>query len=86
MVSGKDPGDGESGDNDMLLDWKKVAAATAVGLTIFGGGFLLSAPEEQARAAMAPSLMQDEKGYISIFEKVSTIFEERGVYAVATTV
>lgn len=46
-----------------------VAAATAT--TLLGGSLLLAMPSETAaNAAMAPSLMQDEKGYISIFEKV----------------
>lgn len=52
-------------------EWKKVAAATAVGLAIFSGGVLMPAGSgDAATASMASSLMQDEKGYISIFEKV----------------
>lgn len=62
-----------AGGNDvgsMFSRWRKVAAATAVGLAIFGGGVLMPAPSDTATAGIAPSLMQDEKGYISIFEKV----------------
>lgn len=54
----------------MISRWNKVAAATAVGLAIFGGGVLMPTPSDVATAGIAPSLMQDEKGYISIFEKV----------------
>lgn len=67
--------DGDVGDGGIFgaifSEWKKVAAATAVGLTIFTGGVLMPAgPGDAAVASVAASLMQDEKGYISIFEKV----------------
>lgn len=68
-----DDGDENMGEMEgMLSEWRGFAVATAVGLAIFGGGTLMSAPRggSAAMAAMAPSLMQDEKGYISIFEKV----------------
>lgn len=70
--SGGDRGVGDGGVFGAIsTEWKKVAAATAVGLAIFGAGVLIPAgPGDVAVASMAPSLMQDEKGYISIFEKV----------------
>lgn len=53
---------------------KKAIAGIAVGLAILGSGFLAPSSEtDVAMAAMAPSLMQDEKGYISIFEKVRVL-------------
>lgn len=53
---------------------KKAIAGIAVGLAILGSGFLAPLSEtDVAMAAMAPSLMQDEKGYISIFEKVRAL-------------
>lgn len=74
LESGSGGGGDGGGSGDMFSMWKKVTAATAVGLTIFGGGVLMPVPEYGAAgAAMAPSLMQDERGYISIFEKVSTV-------------
>lgn len=67
-----DRGVGDGGVFEAIFsEWKKVAAATAVGLAIFSGGILMPAgPGDAAMASMASSLMQDEKGYISIFEKV----------------
>lgn len=69
---GDDGGVGDGGVFGAIFsEWKKVTAATAVGLTIFSAGVLMPAGlGDAAVAAMAPSLMQDEKGYISIFEKV----------------
>lgn len=58
------------GSGGIVSAWRKLAAGFAVGLTIFAGGVLMPAPGDGVGAAMAPSLMQDEKGYISIFEKV----------------
>lgn len=77
LRSSLDDGDvGEAGGTleAVLSEWKKVAAATAVGLAIFTGGVLVPAGEEGVvGASLAPSLMQDEKGYISIFEKVGCV-------------
>ncbi|CAM9173149.1 unnamed protein product [Hapterophycus canaliculatus] len=76
MVS--DPGDGgdggSGGGGGWLSDWRRGLVTAAVGLSFLSGGLLttISPPGSQgtvAQAAMAPSLMQDEKGYISIFEK-----------------
>lgn len=57
--------------------WKKVGVATAIAATVFVGGMLVpfagTGGADQANAAMAPSLMQDEKGYIAIFEKVKCV-------------
>lgn len=75
-----DLGDGEDGGggggSGWLSEWKRGLVTAAVGLSFLSGGLLttISPPGSQgsvAQAAMAPSLMQDEKGYISIFEKVS---------------
>lgn len=53
---------------------KKALAGISAGLAILGSGFLAPLSEtDVAVAAMAPSLMQDEKGYISIFEKVRVL-------------
>lgn len=71
-----------------MSEWKRSLVAASVALSIFGGGVLATSPaglmmplqdggrssSDVAMAAMAPSLMQDEKGYISIFEKVSCVF------------
>ena len=79
--------DGDRGGGDSWLsEWKRGLVMASAALSIFGGGVLGTSPEGMLRvpplpqdggsssvamAAMAPSLMQDEKGYISIFEKVS---------------
>ena len=59
---------------DIVSHWKEAAAGFVIGLTIFGSGVLTLLPEDMASAAMAPSLMQDEKGYITIFEKVCSVW------------
>lgn len=53
-----------------------VVLGAAVALLAGGVGLVTPAMGEvgRANAAMAPSLMQDEKGYISIFEKVGARF------------
>eukprot|EP00904_Undaria_pinnatifida_P006934 jgi/Undpi1/3370/HiC_scaffold_15.g06743.m1 len=92
LRSSLDDGDvGEAGGTleAVLSEWKKVAAATAVGLAIFTGGVLVPAGEEGVvGASLAPSLMQDEKGYISIFEKstpgvvyISTFVSQRDAFS-----
>eukprot|EP00752_Nemacystus_decipiens_P008782 g7836.t1 len=75
-------GDGGVGAGDSWFsEWKRSVVAASIALSIFCGSVLAPSPaalllQDQARgsnsvamAAMAPSLMQDEKGYISIFEK-----------------
>lgn len=70
---GGDDGDGGVGSG-CLLGWKRGLVSAAVGLSVLSGGlttsYLPGLTSSAAQAAMAPSLMQDEKGYISIFEKV----------------
>lgn len=60
------------------LQLAKTGAVMGVIAAVLAGevGLVTPAMGELARAnaAMAPSLMQDEKGYISIFEKVCTCF------------
>ncbi|CAM9443192.1 unnamed protein product [Ectocarpus fasciculatus] len=69
---GGDDGDGGVGSG-WLLGWKRGLVSAAVGLSVLSGGlttsYLPGLTSSAAQAAMAPSLMQDEKGYISIFEK-----------------
>lgn len=74
---------GAGGGDSWFSEWKRSLVAASVALSIFGGSVLTTSParllplqdggrssSSVAMAAMAPSLMQDEKGYISIFEKV----------------
>lgn len=73
--SGDSTGDCGSGSGWLPAEWRRGLVTAAVGLSFLSGGLLttMSPPGSQgsaAQAAMAPSLMQDEKGYISIFEKV----------------
>lgn len=77
-MESKGPEDGPKTGRGHLFQslerWKKGITATVVAATLLGGSMLLPAPSKTvAHAAMAPSLMQDEKGYISIFEKVRVI-------------
>lgn len=82
-------GDGGVGGGDSWLsEWKRSLVAASLALSVFGGSVLTTSPAgllplqdgggrssgSVAMAAMAPSLMQDEKGYISIFEKVGCAF------------
>lgn len=77
--------DGVGGGESWFSEWKQSLVAASVALSIFSGGVLTTWPGvmlqdgsrssgSAALAAMAPSLMQDEKGYISIFEKVISHF------------
>lgn len=81
--SGGSGNDGVGGGDSWFSEWKRSLVAASVALSIFGGSVLTTSPgvmplqdgagrssSSVAMAAMAPSLMQDEKGYISIFEKV----------------
>lgn len=76
---GVEPGTSDDSGNDVnsagfMLRWKQSAAMVGVVATLFGTALGFVSPSmdyfTRADAAMAPSLMQDEKGYISIFEKV----------------
>ncbi|CAM9341672.1 unnamed protein product [Ectocarpus sp. 4 AP-2014] len=69
-------GSGDDGDGvrrGWSSGWKRGLVSAAVGLSVLSGGlttsYLPGFTSSAAQAAMAPSLMQDEKGYISIFEK-----------------
>lgn len=81
MLSDSDGGGGGGGGvgEAWLTDWKRSLLTASACLGILGGSVLSTSPglllpgggdSSVAMAAMAPSLMQDEKGYISIFEKV----------------
>ncbi|CBJ29300.1 Serine type protease, similar to Protease Do-like 1, chloroplast precursor [Ectocarpus siliculosus] len=71
--SGDGGDDGDGVGNGWLSGWKRGLVSAAVGLSVLSGGlttsYLPGLTSSAAQAAMAPSLMQDEKGYISIFEK-----------------
>lgn len=76
--SGGGGDDGDGVGSGWLSGWKRGLVSAAVGLSVLSGGLTTSykclpgLASSGAQAAMAPSLMQDEKGYISIFEKVLT--------------
>ncbi|CAN0056432.1 unnamed protein product, partial [Ectocarpus sp. 8 AP-2014] len=71
--SGNGGDDGDGVGSGWLSGWKRGLVSAAVGLSVLSGGlttsYLPGLTSSAAQAAMAPSLMQDEKGYISIFEK-----------------
>lgn len=76
MMQTKDREEAGRGGASLTLahHWKKAIAAMAFTATILGGSFILPVTNHaSAEAAMAPSLLQDEKGYISIFEKVRIV-------------
>lgn len=68
-------GGGFGGGDGWFSAWKRNLVAASVALSVLSGSTWVHPAGTplavtHARAAMAPSLMQDEKGYISIFEKV----------------
>lgn len=72
MSTGAGGNDGGPGAGNYML---QLLRGLGLGVAALGVGLgLVTLPvTDGAHAAMAPSLMQDEKGYISIFEKVCTL-------------
>lgn len=69
-------GGGFGGADGWFSEWKRTLIAASVALSVLSGSSWMCVGTPlavlPAQASVAPSLMQDEKGYISIFEKVHT--------------